>query len=74
MITPFAEDLMGTPVSGTSDNGGLANIAATGVDTRWRLGTKQNCKKVHVGVFYENRTGQGYFIGNYLGGYFAISF
>lgn len=75
IITPFAAILIATPLNGTSNNGGIGQIALTGVD--WESSSFKIFNfpiKAHVGGFYENRTGQGGWNGNYLCAHFALSY
>ena len=69
-VTPFAAYLVATPTGGTSNNGGIAQIALVGADYEtapfWGI-------RAHIGGFYENRTGQGNWDGNYICGHVAIS-
>ena len=70
-VTPFAYDLLATPTSGTDNNGGLGNIAGAGVEWKAKLWKDLD---FHLGVLYENRTGQGDVVdGNYAGGFAALS-
>ena len=73
MVTPFAALVIATPVSGNQNNGGIGQIALTGIDWEspaigFLWGTR-----AHLGGFYENRTGQGAWNGNYLGLHAAFS-
>lgn len=70
--TLYAFDAVATPLNGTSNNGGLANVAGTGADFNWDL--YQHKLLLHLGAFYENRSGQGWADGNYLGGYAGLSY
>lgn len=68
--TPFALALVGTPMNGTSNNGGLAGIYRGGADLDvysvhgWNIG---------IGIDYGNRTGAGAYSGNYIDFFAAIS-
>jgi len=61
-LTAFGSELVSTPINGTANNGGLANIALTGISYEtpqfWGLNAE-------FSVFYENRTGTGSYSGNY---------
>lgn len=71
VLNPFASYLVATPTSGTSNDGGLGGIAIIGVD--WKYNIAKDLY-LHAGGFFENRTGQEYWNGNYLAGHVALSF
>lgn len=68
--TPYVVALVGTPVNGTSNNGGLCAINRAGVDVDiytvkgWNFG---------VGADYGNRSGAGAYSGNYVDFIFSLS-
>ena len=71
-VTPFASVLILTPMNGTSsNNGGIGQATIAGGD--WESPLLFNRIHLHLGGFYENRTGQGAWDGNYLALHFAAS-
>lgn len=63
-VTPAAFALVATPMSGTSNNGGIGQLAGTSV-TLERTITKN--LYLELGGLYENSTGEGKFNGNWAG-------
>ena len=63
-VTPYAFVLIATPVSGTSNNGGIGQLAGTGIS--WEHSFTKNLS-LELGGFYENSTGEGEFNGNWAG-------
>ena len=70
-VTPFAGYLVATPTGGNQNNGGIGAIAYTGVDWHYEFATSWF---FHVGMVYQNRTGEGTFDGNYGCLYGAVGY
>lgn len=66
VATPFVYDEVATPQNGNT----IGNVLGGGLDFKLATVSKIN---LHAGIIYENRTGDGVFDGNYVGGYFAAS-
>ncbi|MDE2105576.1 MAG: hypothetical protein KGL39_50585 [Patescibacteria group bacterium] len=62
VVQPFAAYLVATPTGGPN-SGGIGAIAVGGVDYKYALTTAMS---LDMGVLFENRTGQGYWDGNYV--------
>ena len=71
-VTPFAALLIITPASGTSNNGGIGQASLIGAD--WESPLLLKKVHLHLGGFYENRTGQGLWNGNYVALHGAVSY
>ena len=70
VATPYVASLVATPTGGTSNNGGLAAINRAGLELeimQWKG------LELHAGIDYGNRTGAGYYNGNYVDFNVAIS-
>ncbi len=63
-VTPYTFVLIATPLSGTSNNGGVGQLAGAGV--AWEHGFTKNLS-LELGAFYENSTGEGEYNGNWAG-------
>lgn len=68
-LTPYAVALVGTPINGTSNNGGLAAIGRVGANL-----DIYNFKgfEIGIGADYGNRAGAGNYSGNWFDGIFTI--
>ena len=64
LVQPYGFVLMATPISGTSNNGGIGQLAGVGLNYEHSF-TKN--LSMDIGGFYENATGQGQFDGNWAG-------
>lgn len=63
LVTPWVGELVSTVVSGdNADQGSAGLVSCVGVDTTF---AKWSWGQFHGGVFYENRTSQGWASGNY---------
>ena len=71
-VTPFASVLIITPINGTSNNGGIGQATIAGAD--WESPLLFNKVHLHLGGYYENRTGQGAWDGNYAALHAAVSY
>ena len=63
-VTPYAFVLIATPTGGTSNDGGIGQLAGTGISYEHWF-TKN--LSVEAGGFYENSTGEGVYNGNWCG-------
>lgn len=63
-VTPYAFALAATPVSGTSNNGGIGQLAGTGI--AWEHSFTKNLS-MELGGFFENSSGEGTYSGNWVG-------
>ena len=63
-VTPYAFALIATPMGGTSNNGGVGQLAGAGV--AYEHWFSKNLS-LELGGFYENSTGEGQFNGNWAG-------
>ncbi len=63
-ITPYAFVLIATPIEGTSNNGGIGQLAGTGISFEQKLSKNLS---LELGAFYENSVGEGQFSGNWFG-------
>jgi hypothetical protein len=58
--TVFIFDTIASPIN--ASDGAVGNVVGTGVDFKWNVWKRLD---VHIGGFYDNRTGQGRWNGNY---------
>jgi hypothetical protein len=70
-VTPYAFALIATPTGGTSNNGGVGQLAGTGVSFEEKF-TKN--LSLELGAFYENSTGEGEYNGNWAGVLFGLHY
>ena len=70
-VTPYAFVLIATPIQGTSNNGGIGQLAGTGISFEHKLSKNLS---LELGAFYENSTGEGQFNGNWAGGLFGLHY
>jgi hypothetical protein len=70
-VTPYAFALIATPTGGTSNNGGVGQLAGTGISFEQTF-TKN--LSLELGGFYENSTGEGKFNGNWAGVLFGLHY
>ena len=71
-VTPFTALMIITPMNGTDNNHGIGQAAIVGAD--WESPLLFNKVHLHLGGYYENRTGQEAWDGNYAALHAAVSY